>query len=53
MIKKPLSKEILFGRLVNGGIVEVGANGNDLTLTYPEILPVVENVEIDKATEDQ
>ena len=53
MIKKPLSKEILFGRLVNGGIVEVGANGNDLTLTYPEILPVVENVEIDKATEGQ
>jgi ATP-dependent Clp protease ATP-binding subunit ClpA len=53
MIKKPLSKEILFGRLVNGGVVEVGANGNDLTLTYPEILPVVENVEIDKATEGQ
>jgi ATP-dependent Clp protease ATP-binding subunit ClpA len=53
MIKKPLSKEILFGRLVNGGVVEVGANGNDLTLTYPEILPVVENVEIDKATESR
>ena len=53
MIKKPLSKEILFGRLVNGGVVEVGAKGNDLTLTYPEILPVVENVEIDKATEGQ
>jgi len=52
MIKKPLSKEILFGRLVNGGVVEVGTNGNDLTLTYPEILPVVENV-IDKATEGQ
>ena len=52
MIKKPLSKEILFGRLVNGGVVEVGTNGNDLTLTYPEILPVVENV-IDKATESQ
>jgi ATP-dependent Clp protease ATP-binding subunit ClpA len=53
MIKKPLSKEILFGRLVNGGVVEVGVKGNDLTLTYPEILPVVENVEIDKATEGQ
>ncbi len=53
MIKKPLSKEILFGRLVNGGVVEVGANSNDLTLTYPEILPVVENVEIDKATESR
>jgi ATP-dependent Clp protease ATP-binding subunit ClpA len=53
MIKKPLSKEILFGRLVNGGVVEAGANGNDLTLTYPEILPVVENVEIDKETESR
>jgi ATP-dependent Clp protease ATP-binding subunit ClpA len=52
MIKKPLSKEILFGRLVNGGVVEVGTNGNELTLTYPEILPVVENV-IDKETEGQ
>jgi ATP-dependent Clp protease ATP-binding subunit ClpA len=51
MIKKPLSKEILFGRLVNGGVVEVGANGNDLTLTYPEILPVVENDNNVKETE--
>ena len=51
MIKKPLSKEILFGQLVNGGVVEVGANGNDLTLTYPEILPVVENDNNVKETE--
>ena len=53
MIKKPLSKEILFGRLVNGGVVEVGVKGTELTLTYPEILPVVENGNTVKETEDQ
>jgi ATP-dependent Clp protease ATP-binding subunit ClpA len=53
MIKKPLSKEILFGRLVNGGIVEVGAKGSELTLTYPEILPVAENDKTVKETEGQ
>jgi ATP-dependent Clp protease ATP-binding subunit ClpA len=53
MIKKPLSKEILFGRLVNGGIVEVGAKGTELTLTYPEILPVIENDNTVKETEGQ
>jgi len=41
-IKKPLSKEILFGRLVNGGIVSVTVVNNSIVLTYPEILPVVE-----------
>jgi ATP-dependent Clp protease ATP-binding subunit ClpA len=53
MIKKPLSKEILFGRLVNGGIVEVGIKGTELVLTYPEILPVVENDSTIKETEGQ
>jgi ATP-dependent Clp protease ATP-binding subunit ClpA len=40
MIKKPLSKEILFGKLVNGGIVEITAVGKELQIVYPEILPV-------------
>ena len=53
MIKKPMSKEILFGRLVNGGIVEVGANGTELVLNYPEILPVVEEKNADEHTENQ
>jgi len=53
MIKKPLSKEILFGRLVNGGVVEVGVKGTELTLTYPEILPIVENGNTVKETEGQ
>ena len=42
MIKKPMSKEILFGRLTNGGIVEVTVKGTELVLNYPEILPIVE-----------
>ncbi len=52
-IKKPLSKEILFGRLVNGGIVEVGTNGKEFKMTYPEILAVEDKNESDKETENQ
>ena len=40
MIKKPLSKEILFGNLVNGGIVEVTAENNELKLNFIEVMPV-------------
>ena len=40
MIKKPLSKEILFGRLVNGGMVEVSVEANELKLNIVDILPV-------------
>lgn len=40
MIKKPLSKEILFGKLVNGGIVEVTIVDNELKLNIIDILPV-------------
>jgi ATP-dependent Clp protease ATP-binding subunit ClpA len=39
-IKKPLSKEILFGSLTNGGIVEIGVDGDKLTLNYVDVLPV-------------
>ena len=42
MIKKPLSKEILFGNLVNGGIVEVTAVDEKITLKFAEVLPVEE-----------
>jgi ATP-dependent Clp protease ATP-binding subunit ClpA len=41
MIKKPLSKEILFGNLTNGGIVEVGCDKGKIVLNYVEVLPVV------------
>ncbi len=52
-IKKPLSKEILFGKLVNGGIVEVGTKGKEFKMSYPEILSVEEDNETDKETENQ
>jgi ATP-dependent Clp protease ATP-binding subunit ClpA len=45
MIKKPLSKEILFGNLTNGGIVEVGCDKDKIVLNYVEVLPVVETVQ--------
>jgi ATP-dependent Clp protease ATP-binding subunit ClpA len=41
MIKKPLSKEILFGNLINGGVVEVGCDKDKIVLNYVEVLPVV------------
>jgi ATP-dependent Clp protease ATP-binding subunit ClpA len=53
MIKKPMSKEILFGRLTNGGLVEITAENGELKLNYPEILAVDKNVETDKETESQ
>jgi ATP-dependent Clp protease ATP-binding subunit ClpA len=53
MIKKPLSKEILFGRLTNGGVVNIGAAGDTLVLTYPEILPVIQNEPTSEETESQ
>jgi ATP-dependent Clp protease ATP-binding subunit ClpA len=53
MIKKPLSKEILFGNLVNGGVVEVDAVDKELKISYPEILIVTEKNDEDKATEEQ
>ena len=40
-IKKPLSKEILFGKLVNGGVVEVSVEDDKLKLNIIEVLPVV------------
>jgi ATP-dependent Clp protease ATP-binding subunit ClpA len=47
-IKKPLSKEILFGRLTNGGIVEIGVEDDKLTLNFIDPLPVTKT----KAVED-
>jgi len=48
MIKKPLSKEILFGRLKNGGVVEVDMVDGKLKLNVIDILPV-EKVKDDTA----
>jgi ATP-dependent Clp protease ATP-binding subunit ClpA len=40
MIKRPLSKEILFGRLINGGVVEIDITDNKLVLHFVDPLPV-------------
>jgi len=40
MIKKPLSKEILFGKLVNGGVVEISVDKDTLKINVIDILPV-------------
>jgi ATP-dependent Clp protease ATP-binding subunit ClpA len=40
MIKRPLSKEILFGKLTNGGVVEVTVDNTELKLIFVDPLPV-------------
>lgn len=39
-IKKPMSREILFGKLVNGGVVEVVVADQQLKLDIIDVLPV-------------
>jgi ATP-dependent Clp protease ATP-binding subunit ClpA len=55
-IKKPLSREILFGKLVNGGIVEIGAENDKFTFSFIDVLStekaVVEEVEQDEGLPD-
>jgi ATP-dependent Clp protease ATP-binding subunit ClpA len=52
MIKKPLSKEILFGKLVNGGIVEIDAIGDTFKFNYIEILST-EKTKIEEIEQDE
>ena len=51
-IKKPLSKEILFGKLTNGGIVEIGVDDDKLTLNFLDPLPVTKPKVVEDATAD-
>jgi ATP-dependent Clp protease ATP-binding subunit ClpA len=51
-IKRPLSKEILFGKLTNGGVVEVGVTNDTLTLNIVDVMPVKVKDETPQA-EDQ
>jgi ATP-dependent Clp protease ATP-binding subunit ClpA len=51
-IKKPLSKEILFGKLVNGGVVEIDANENAFTFKIVEIMPT-EKVKVEQVEQDE
>jgi ATP-dependent Clp protease ATP-binding subunit ClpA len=43
-IKKPLAEELLFGRLVDGGLVKVSTNDSGLTFTINEDEPLTEAV---------
>ena len=40
-IKKPMSKEVLFGKLVNGGHVIVDLEGENITLDIKEFMPTL------------
>jgi ATP-dependent Clp protease ATP-binding subunit ClpA len=44
-IKKPLSRQILFGKLVNGGLVKVDFVNNELAFDYFDPLPIVKDTE--------
>jgi ATP-dependent Clp protease ATP-binding subunit ClpA len=39
-IKKPLSKEILFGKLTNGGVVDVVVEKDKLKLVVVDVMPI-------------
>ena len=39
-IKKPLSKEILFGKLTNGGVVDVIVEKDNLKLVVVDVMPI-------------
>lgn len=43
-IKKPLSKEILFGKLVNGGVVEIDAEDDQFAFRFLDVLPVEDTI---------
>jgi ATP-dependent Clp protease ATP-binding subunit ClpA len=51
-IKKPLSKEILFGKLVDGGVVEITVEKDKLMLNYVDVLPVKDVSNVGKETEN-
>lgn len=48
-IKKPISKEILFGKLKNGGIVEVNVGNDGIVFTYPKLSLLKEESLTEKA----
>jgi ATP-dependent Clp protease ATP-binding subunit ClpA len=46
-IKKPLSKEILFGKLTNGGVVEVSVENDNLKLYVVDVMPIEKTKVVD------
>ena len=53
LIKKPLSKEILFGKLKNGGVVEIDSDHNSLTINVVDVLSTEKVKNDTEETEDQ
>lgn len=50
-IKKPLSKEILFGKLVNGGVVNVCVENDKIKLHIVDVLPVSKSKVVDEESD--
>jgi ATP-dependent Clp protease ATP-binding subunit ClpA len=51
-IKKPLSKEILFGKLTAGGVVEIDAVDGAFTLNYIDVLSTAKPAETELAADE-
>jgi len=51
-IKKPLSKEILFGKLVNGGVVEIDVADDAFIFNYIDVLSTENAVLAGESSED-
>lgn len=52
-IKKPLSKEILFGKLTNGGVVEVDVKDDKLVLNIVDVMPVGKSKVLDENSDQK
>ena len=51
-IKKPMSKEVLFGKLVNGGHVTVDVDSEEIKLDITEFMPTEKDAEVEDATHE-
>jgi ATP-dependent Clp protease ATP-binding subunit ClpA len=45
-IKKPLSREILFGKLINGGLIKTDLINGELVFDYLDPLPIVKDEQV-------
>ena len=45
-IKKPLSREILFGKLINGGLIKTDLVNGELVFDYLDPLPIVKDEQV-------
>jgi len=47
-----MSREVLFGKLVNGGHVTVDLNGEEIKLDIKEFMPAEKDAEVEDATHE-